>query len=294
VYVVLHLHRAKYAETGLDPQRELHFITYGDVLFDLSRERLVAEAQSMKVFTSVHAFNRGELERDEDFLRWMEPLKDVWDMERGGGYWIWKPYIINKTLHKLRNGNVLVYADSGCICNRRGLKRLGEYIRAIDESRYGVLSFQAPQWLESTYTTRQIFEAFNLSTTNEHATSGQYHSTILIFVNNHHARDVVAKWLEFIRAHPSLITDAHNKDGQIKSFSENRHDQSVFSLIRKLRGSVVRRDDTHVMTSEGIEGEWNAGSGEAGLDALKTPFIGARMGNTADSCDGIGRFVCNF
>jgi hypothetical protein len=32
---------------------------------------------------------------------------------------------------------------------------------------------------------------------------------------------------------------------------------------------------------------------EAGLDALKTPFIGARMGNTADSCDGIGRFVCN-
>ena len=65
---VLHLHRAKYAETGLDPQRELHFITYGDVLFDLSRERLVAEAQSMKVFTSVHAFNRGELERDEDFF----------------------------------------------------------------------------------------------------------------------------------------------------------------------------------------------------------------------------------
>ncbi len=84
------MHRAKYAETGLDPQRELHFITYGDVLFDLSRERLVAEEQSMKVFTSVHAFNRGELERDKDFLRWMEPLKDVWDMERGGGCWIWR------------------------------------------------------------------------------------------------------------------------------------------------------------------------------------------------------------
>jgi hypothetical protein len=278
------------AEMGLDPQRQLHFITYGDDAFALSRERLAKEARSMKVFASVHAFSRGELERDGDFLRWVETKKDVWNSRRGGGYWIWKPYIVNRTLHKVREGDVLVYADAGCICNRRGFKRFGEYIRAIDESRYGVLSFQMTH-RESTYTTRQIFEALNLTATSEHAMSNQYHSTTLIFVNNVHARDVVAKWLEFIRSHSSLVTDTYNKIGQIKSFVDNRHDQSIFSLIRKLGGSVVLRDDTW---TAGFTGEWNPISGDAGVEALKSPFIGARVGNTLDSCAGLGRFVCNF
>jgi hypothetical protein len=49
-----------------------------------------------------------------------------------------------------------VYADAGCICNRRGLRRFGEYISAIDETRYGVLSLQLSH-RESTWTTRQLF-----------------------------------------------------------------------------------------------------------------------------------------
>jgi hypothetical protein len=278
------------AEMGVDPKRELHFITYGDDAFAMSRERLAIEAKSMKVFASVHAFSRGELELDDDFLRWVEPLKDVWNSGKGGGYWIWKPYVVNRTLHKIRERDVLVYADAGCICNRRGLKRFGEYIRAIDESRYGVLSFQMTH-RESTWTTRQIFEALNLTTTSEHAVSNQYHSTTLIFVNNGHARDIVAKWLEFICEHKRLITDADIKVGQIKSFQDSRYDQSVFSLIRKIEGSVVRRDDTW---TAGFAGEWNPTSGDAGVEALKSPFIGARVGNTPDSCAGLGRFVCNF
>ena len=44
-------------------------------------------------------------------------------------------------------GSVLVYADSGSVCNRNGIHRFGEYVAAIDasEKKYGttVLRFRA-------------------------------------------------------------------------------------------------------------------------------------------------------
>ena len=60
-----------------------------------------------------------------------------------GGYWIWKPHIINKTIHSMPEGSVLVYADSGSVCNRNGIHRFGEYVAAIDasEKKYGTFFF---------------------------------------------------------------------------------------------------------------------------------------------------------
>ena len=33
--------------------------------------------------------------------------------QRGGGLWLWKPYLINKTLHSLLDGDYVMYADAG-------------------------------------------------------------------------------------------------------------------------------------------------------------------------------------
>jgi hypothetical protein len=273
---------------SMEPTRQLHFVTYGDDAFALSRERLVREARSMRVFSSAHAYSRSELQRDRDFVAWVDPIKSVWNSKKGGGYWIWKPYIINKTLNSISNRDILVYADAGCICNRNGLKRFGDYIRSLNETEYGVLSFQLTH-KEFKWTSRQILEAFNQSATSKHGTSEMYHSTVLIFVKNHHALKVVNMWLNFIRSHPTFVTDDHNKDAQDPSFIQNRHDQSIFSLVRKIEGSVVRRDDTWTVE---FLGDWNHESGDAGADALMSPFIAARMGNSDDSCAGLGRFVC--
>jgi len=48
---------------------------------------------------------------------------------------MWKPHIINKTMHSMPEGSVLVYADSGSVCNRNGIHRFGEYVAAIDASK---------------------------------------------------------------------------------------------------------------------------------------------------------------
>ena len=42
-------------------------------------------------------------------------------------------------MHSMPEGSVLVYADSGSVCNRNGTHRFGEYVAAIDasEKKYG-------------------------------------------------------------------------------------------------------------------------------------------------------------
>jgi hypothetical protein len=41
--------------------------------------------------------------------------KKTLDAERGAGFWLWKPYIINAALHSgyLNEGDILIYSDAG-------------------------------------------------------------------------------------------------------------------------------------------------------------------------------------
>ena len=38
--------------------------------------------------------------------------------QRGAGYWIWKPYIIWKTLQDVEDGDIVCYIDSACLINK--------------------------------------------------------------------------------------------------------------------------------------------------------------------------------
>jgi hypothetical protein len=49
-------------------------------------------------------------------------FKDILREQRGGGYWIWKPYIIKKHLDKINDNDILIYMDAGCSININGKK----------------------------------------------------------------------------------------------------------------------------------------------------------------------------
>lgn len=38
---------------------------------------------------------------------------DIFSFERGDGLWLWKPYLILKTLNAVKDGNIVFYCDSG-------------------------------------------------------------------------------------------------------------------------------------------------------------------------------------
>jgi hypothetical protein len=78
-------------------------------------------------------------------LEFKSKNKNIIEKKRGGGYWIWKPYIILDMLNKINDSDYLIYMDSGA--NLIGNPQ--KYLEMIDDK--GILSFSMMQ------KTRKIF-----------------------------------------------------------------------------------------------------------------------------------------
>lgn len=250
-------------------EKVIHFATYGDDNFANSKARLIQEAKQFGEFTHIQAYGPKDLPK-----QFIEEYKSILSQKRGGGYWIWRPIILNQALKKLKEGEYLVYLDAGSHLNKLGKKRFFEYIKMLEDSEYGVLSIQMSGKRgagsfekESKWTTRQIFEKLGVSLDSEIANSGQYLGGILVLKKCDHLDKYMDKYSSFIFKYPELCTDKFNSQGQHPGFKENRHEQSVSSIIRKQMGSVVIDADESWMTP--------FGKGES----LKYPFWATRLRN---------------
>ena len=64
--------------------------------------------------------------------------------KRGYGYWLWKSYIIKKTMDMMKDGDILLYLDSGCeinilhhtLPNRDNLSTFIEYVKTEIDPDY--------------------------------------------------------------------------------------------------------------------------------------------------------------
>ena len=247
----------------------IHFITYGDSKFKKSKQRLLNEAKEFNAFKTIKGYGPQDL--SEDFI---EKYKDIFKHSRGGGYWIWRPYILRSAINDINDGEYLVYLDAGCTINKRGKKRFYEYIDKLESSlnNYGILSFQMTNTngkgeiqKEKWWTTNQIFEHFDIKPDSDIGESGQYLGGILILKKNKHLLEYLDKYEKCIYNNSSLITDIYNDKNQHEGFKENRHEQSITSVLRKMHGSEV------------IEGDesWIVPFG--GQESFKYPFWATRM-----------------
>lgn len=222
--------------------KNMRMITYGNNLYYDSKKRLVEEARNFGEFDMIKDFGPEDL--SEDFK---EKYRDVLMMPRGAGYWIWKLDIIEQSLKDMIDGQILIYLDAGCSFNVKGKKRFNQYIQMLKESNYDIISFQMKKEIEREYTTRQIFDALEIKKDGKKACSGQYIATVLIMKKGKHLRLLLDKMKEILEKDMYLFTDKYNQKQHEENnrFKDNRHDQSVFSLIRKKYGSeVIVGDET--------------------------------------------------
>ena len=216
----------------------IHFITYGDNNFKESKIRIAKEAIDSGWFDSVTVYEPKDL--NEDFK---EEFKDILKHKRGGGYWIWKPYIIKKKLNEIQDDDILVYLDCGCTINAKGKRRFEQYIEMLNNSETGIISFQMHH-IEKKYTTKEIFNYFDICLTDEIANSGQIVGGIRIMKKIPKLVNMIDLELETYKEQPLLVTDYYNNQ-QEDYFIENRHEQSIFSIIRKLNNPILLNDETY-------------------------------------------------
>lgn len=111
----------------------------------------------------------------------------------------------------------------------------------------GIVSFQLTH-LEQFWTKNDICQ--HLGASQNELLSGQLVGGIFLLRKCKAVVDLVDKWYE-TGSHYNLIDDSPSLTPNIPEFRENRHDQSIWSILRKQHGSIILPDETYFL-------DWNS------------------------------------
>jgi hypothetical protein len=153
--------------------------------------------------------------------------------QRGFGYWIWKPYFINRLLARAEDEDVFAYVDAGNLV-RNGLHTLFELCHS---DRRGLLLFDNREstpkggvWKNARWTKSDCFNLMNLNSP-EYVQGNQVNASYIVFRRT----DFTVGFFDlFMKAcqNYNIISDAPNVTEDFNTrFKDHRHDQSVLSLL---------------------------------------------------------------
>lgn len=93
-----------------------------------------------------------------------------------------------------------------------------------------------------------MFKYFNVDLNSDVANSGQIMATVLIMQKKPHLLKIIEEAYKVLDYDDKLFTNEYgcvdNKKTQHAGFKDSRHDQSIMSVIRKIHGSIVLKDET--------------------------------------------------
>lgn len=190
------------------------FVTYGDGNYRDSLCRIGREARATGVFDSVRLYGPADL--PEPFLSYTRRYR------RGGGYWLWKPYVIVSELDRAAEGDIVVYADAGCtLMPHADWQR---YFSAVDgrEELFFLAEGKSDRWCK-----KEVFDFFR-TRTGAWKKACQVQATFII-ARKSGGNEVLRRWLDLAANHPELFVDAADGSAQAARFREHRHDQAVLT-----------------------------------------------------------------
>lgn len=234
-------------------ESKIYGISYASRHFNDRYNIITNLANQCGLFDTFKCFREQDI--DNSFK---EKYKEIWNISKGGGYWIWKPYIISKMLEQMKDNDILVYVDSGCHINitPESTKRFNDYINMINNSNTGLLRFQLTHQ-EKNFTNRKTSEyfknKFNIDddSMNTYLKTFQILATVIILRKNDYTINFFNQVLEILDDDMNLFTDKYNNSHNSNNTSHNninenhRHDQSIMSLLYKhSKGDLLIDDET--------------------------------------------------
>jgi hypothetical protein len=203
---------------------KIHFVSFGNSSFEPTLERLRKQAEDSKFFDYIHCYKEKDL--DDDFVKTHGNF--IKNNKRGYGYWIWKPQVVLQTFRKMNGGDMLVYADGGCSIKVQNKPLYDDWVEKckIDGSVNFRLLYTEKHWCKMDLADR-------MNATKDMLDSGQFMATVFFLIKNDKNVKLVEKWLE-IASDYHMIDDSPSQIRNDISFKEHRHDQSIFSLLRKI------------------------------------------------------------
>jgi hypothetical protein len=232
----------------------LSLLTFSNQKFNYSKNMLIRSAKKFGI-ESIYAYSDKDFQKTEFYKQHIK----IASQPRGAGYWIWKPYYILEHLRNAKEGEILVYCDSGL----KIVSPLDDLLTVFEESssttgimlfhNYQSMSYMHPE-MEKTLFNQTIEsrknrywgkrDAFVLMGMDEERywDSPQLEGCFGVFKKTDFSIKFLEEWL-FWCCNEHVLTDSVNSQGKenLPNFVMHIHDQLILSLLaEKYRLNLFR------------------------------------------------------
>lgn len=218
------------------------FVAYGDATFKESLSRIKKQAKAIGRFDKILIYTPENLPA---FVK----ASPLFAFSRGGGYWVWKPYIVIDALSKCQVGDVICYADAGCTLNPNS-EEWDFYYAQLD--KYNAIFFQYrdnvsyPGWEK--FCSNPKNNSSKILYWMKPATIDYFQDYFgddrflnfskiwggcFFIKKTYNLINVITEWYNLALFHPILFVDPIGKENinLPETFNQHRHDQSVITPL---------------------------------------------------------------
>ena len=172
------------------------FLSFADSRMHKALIRIESQASAMRLFDDIRVIDESKL--DTVFkTRWEQQLVKG---SRGFGYWVWKPYLIWKTLESLPDNSTLLYCDAGSHLNPRGRKKMQKYYNALSADSLGIKAFPVFSLFysnpEKFWTKGDLLSHFSCRERLDITESPQIEATHILLKKNNFTLTFVRQWYQ--------------------------------------------------------------------------------------------------
>ena len=203
----------------------IYHLTYANS--EMTKSAMLAQKSALKHGCNFSVF-MNEKSISAEFYNLNKPILT---QSRGAGYWLWKPYVINKMLNRINENDYLVYTDAGVefvnniniLINKmdQDVFLFGNNYPHVEWCKSDVMGALLPNWeYEIKKDKRQV------------------QASVLIIKNTYGARLFIAEWLKYCQI-DHFIDDSHSYKINYTYFAEHRHDQAILTCLAYKYGIIL-------------------------------------------------------
>lgn len=202
----------------------LYFLVYNDNTHSNDLNNLLNSVEKYGKEFKIIIFNKEEI--DDNFY---EKNKSILSLNRGGGYWLWKPYIINETLKKLKDEDILFYLDSKYFFTEDFTELYNSHLKTNDLLVFKNKPNESTNYMKNLCKMDVVLK-YNIYDKLFIENVEEIWAGCIILKKSLKTVNLMKEWLDMCCIYED-ITDSPSKVKNDDCFWDHRHDQALLSIL---------------------------------------------------------------
>lgn len=216
----------------------IKFITYSSgEPYDTYARNLLEQASEQ--FDSVTHY------KSDDIKDFKSKNQNLWNYNKGDGFWTWKPYVIKKELEKSEEGDIIVYCDTRYIITGDISSPIKEHFNENSDDFFALKTHHfvsSSLQIEAMWSKGDAYHLIGVDM-NDQKYPYQIWSGFICLRKSKNSYNIINQWLEYSEDERIITDNTNILQDNHPIFRENRYDQTVLSL-------VLKKNNIHMIDSK--------------------------------------------